>query len=97
MKNVKVMKTVLMVIFILLMLTSCTQQQPNLAKTSEENEPDNQNAEQPTPEPIEDTLTDDEGYDKEEELSVEERHWKRVFAKAFETVDCPEPRDPSSL
>ncbi|MDO8511170.1 MAG: amidohydrolase family protein, partial [Nanoarchaeota archaeon] len=47
--------------------------------------------------PIEDTLTDDEGYDKEEELSVEERHWKRVFAKAFETVDCPEPRDPSSL
>src|SRR3989344_2060188 len=46
----------------------------------------------------EDSLTDDvDGYDKEEEQSVEERHWKRVFAKAFETVDCPEPRDPSSL
>ncbi|MEK6948109.1 MAG: amidohydrolase family protein [Nanoarchaeota archaeon] len=29
--------------------------------------------------------------------SVGERHWKRVFAKAFETVDCPASRDPSSL
>lgn len=31
------------------------------------------------------------------ELSVEERHWNRVFTKAFEPVDCPEPRDPSTL
>ncbi len=32
-----------------------------------------------------------------EELSIEEMHWKRVFDKAFESVDCPEPRDPSGL
>ena len=44
----------------------------------------------------EDSLTDDDKNEKEE-LSVKERHWKRVFAKAFETVDCPKPRDPSSL
>ena len=43
------------------------------------------------------SLADDVEESDEEEPSVEERHWRRVFAKAFETVDCPEPRDPSSL
>ncbi len=33
----------------------------------------------------------------EEESSVEEEHWKRVFGKAFEPVDCPPVRDPASL
>ena len=28
---------------------------------------------------------------REEELSVEEKHWKRVFEKAFAPVDCPTP------
>ncbi len=30
-------------------------------------------------------------------LSTTEHHWQRVFAKAFEPVDCPEPRDPATL
>ena len=88
----KVMVSLLFLVFI---MGSCVQQ-PEL-EVPEENELDNQIAELPAPEPAEDTLTDDEGYDKEEKLSVEERHWKRVFGKAFEKVDCPEPRDPSSL
>lgn len=29
--------------------------------------------------------------------SVEEEHWEKVFAKAFEKVDCPEPRNVSEL
>lgn len=31
------------------------------------------------------------------ELSSEDKYWQRVFAKAFEPVDCPNPRDPNSL
>ncbi len=33
----------------------------------------------------------------EKELTIEEKYWSRVFAKAFEPVNCPAPRDPSSL
>src|SRR3989338_97953 len=72
-------------LFLVLIVVGCVQQPGQLA------------IEQPTPEYVEDSLTDDDKNEKEEELSVEERHWKRVFAKAFETVDCPKPRDPSSL
>lgn len=38
-------------------------------------------------------------YEPEEkiELSVEEKHWNKVFTKAFEPIDCPEPRDPLTL
>src|SRR3989344_2734317 len=78
----KVMGFLLLSLF--LMLVSCAQQS-NLEENSEEDESANLSTEHV------------EGYDQEEELSVEERHWKRVFAKAFETVDCPESRDPSSL
>ncbi len=34
---------------------------------------------------------------EEDNKPLEERHWKRVFSKAFQTVDCPAPRDPKSL
>ncbi|OGY55516.1 MAG: hypothetical protein A2912_05835 [Candidatus Buchananbacteria bacterium RIFCSPLOWO2_01_FULL_40_23b] len=33
----------------------------------------------------------------EKELSVKEKHWKRVFEKAFAEVDCPKARDPMTL
>jgi len=72
------------ILFLSLLLAGCAQQS-NLEENSEENESANLSTEHV------------KGYDQEEELSVEERHWKRVFAKAFETVDCPKPRDPNSL
>ena len=78
----KAMGFLLLLLF--LMLVSCAQQS-NLEENSEEDESANLSTEHV------------EGYGQEEEPSVEERHWKRVFAKAFEIVDCPEPRDPSSL
>ena len=85
-----------LILFLVLIIVGCVQQPE--PEVPEENEPSNQIAEQSTPKPAEDTSTNDvEGDDQEEELSVEERHWKRVFAKAFEKVDCPKPRDPSSL
>ncbi|MBI2112564.1 amidohydrolase family protein [Candidatus Woesearchaeota archaeon] len=28
---------------------------------------------------------------------IRERHWERVFTKAFAEIDCPQPRDPQSL
>ena len=31
------------------------------------------------------------------ELSVAEKHWQKVFAKAFEPVNCPKPRNPKTL
>lgn len=31
------------------------------------------------------------------EFSVEEEHWNRLFEKAFETVDCSQARNPSTL
>ena len=34
---------------------------------------------------------------EENEQSIKEQHWNRVFAKAFEPVDCPKPRDPATL
>src|SRR3990172_264175 len=30
-------------------------------------------------------------------LSVAEKHWQKVFAKAFEPVNCPKPRNPKTL
>lgn len=38
-----------------------------------------------------------EEVDEKTELSIEEAHWEKVFAKAFEAIDCPEPRDIRSL
>ncbi len=31
------------------------------------------------------------------ELSVKEKHWSDVFERSFERIDCPKPRDPTTL
>lgn len=46
--------------------------------------------------PFEDQTNEDLNAD-ETTLSIEEQHWKRVFTKAFQPVNCLEPRDPASL
>lgn len=43
-------------------------------------------------EPSEDLSSDDW-----QDLTIEKKHWNRVFNKAFEPVNCPEPRDPGTL
>ncbi|MBI2572626.1 amidohydrolase family protein [Candidatus Woesearchaeota archaeon] len=39
----------------------------------------------------------EDNEEQEDEQSIQEQHWNRVFAKAFEPVDCPQPRDPVTL
>ena len=43
-----------------------------------------------------DSLNDKKDLENKDK-TIAERHWERVFSKAFADIDCPAPRDPNSL
>src|SRR3989338_42800 len=82
------MKKEVILIIIILFLVSCNPVQVSEIPVLKLNEDTNIYPE--------DKINDDLKAD-DTELSIEEQHWKRVFTKVFQPVNCPEPRDPASL
>lgn len=99
-------------IILVILLTGCVQQEKeepasdsadNLSMPSEESNnldiAENTGEKDDAGDPTSYFPEDEEAIDdkNEENLEIYNQHWGRVFAKAFEPVDCPKPRDPQSL
>ncbi len=99
------MKKEMWLFLLFIFLTSCVSQPLQTVSIQPESIQSNESeavpvAREQASEVIETITAESHDYSPEKQekiLSVKEEHWKRVFDKAFEDVNCPTPRDPNSL